>query len=241
MAGAISIWAAVMLQIFKRHTSRVKQIWGATSDEEPIVQVNQAWDYQRRSSCGVIVNLCTVLYVMAYVGAIFGVLAWQFHLHPQSVFYTYSSLILVAVTWCLNSFFVDFQNAVGKSTGKTATFLHYGSWMKLEASRNQVLRVKIGFTMFYIHFLTQLLLLNFCILFSFFNPLVLVLQFTAASLGHKRRQHRVVQVGSMPRLLGKLEDGACLLRDSEKCKRNHFDADNSRISFSFPSSVVLPY
>eukprot|EP00438_Fugacium_kawagutii_P009230 Skav215170 [mRNA] locus=scaffold4227:78535:79335:+ [translate_table: standard] len=98
VAVFISVWAAVMLQVFKRHTARIKQIWGVTSDEEPIVQLNPDWDYEiKRSNCGLFVNLCTVLYILLYVGAIFGVLAWQFELDDTDVLYSYSSLILVAV------------------------------------------------------------------------------------------------------------------------------------------------
>ena len=33
-----SLWVAVMLQVFRRHTSRVKQFWGVKSNEEPVVQ-----------------------------------------------------------------------------------------------------------------------------------------------------------------------------------------------------------
>lgn len=35
----LSIWVAGMLQVFKRHTARLKQIWGIKSEEEIIVQV----------------------------------------------------------------------------------------------------------------------------------------------------------------------------------------------------------
>ena len=94
----MSVWAAVMLQVFKRHTARIRQLWGVTSDEEPIVQLNPDWDHElTRSNCGALVNLGALLYVFAYVAAIFGVLAWQFQLDDTSPLYSYSSLILVAV------------------------------------------------------------------------------------------------------------------------------------------------
>jgi len=97
VAAFVSLWAACMLQVFKRHTSRVRQIWGVTSDEEPIVQINPDWDYESKRNCGFFVNICTVLYIFLYVGAIFGVLAWQFQLDESDPLYSYSSLILVAV------------------------------------------------------------------------------------------------------------------------------------------------
>ena len=109
MAAFVSLWAAFMLQVFKRHTARVRQIWGVTSDEEPIVQINPDWDYEsKRENCGFFVNICTVLYIFLYVGAIFGVLAWQFQLDESDPLYSYSSLILVAVTMHLQSSFFHF-------------------------------------------------------------------------------------------------------------------------------------
>lgn len=73
------------------------------------MQINPDWDYEsKRENCGFFVNICTVLYIFLYVGAIFGVLAWQFQLDESDPLYSYSSLILVAVTMHLQSSFFHF-------------------------------------------------------------------------------------------------------------------------------------
>ncbi|CAJ1382832.1 unnamed protein product, partial [Effrenium voratum] len=33
IAMVVSIWAATMLQVFARHTSRVRQVWGVPAEE----------------------------------------------------------------------------------------------------------------------------------------------------------------------------------------------------------------
>eukprot|EP00913_Durusdinium_trenchii_P012279 g11529.t1 len=93
----LSIWVAGMLQVFKRHTARLKQIWGIKSEEEIIVQVHADWDHERVGVPGWVVNLFTVLFLACYMGGIFGVLAWQYSLEEDSFFYSYSSVILTVV------------------------------------------------------------------------------------------------------------------------------------------------
>lgn len=51
-----------MLQVFRRHTSRVKQFWGVKSNEEPVVQVNPDWEHDRTGFSSMFVNLLAMIY-----------------------------------------------------------------------------------------------------------------------------------------------------------------------------------
>jgi len=92
-----SIWAATLLQLFARHTSRTKQFWGV-EESETFQQINKDWDPERTGErAKMVVNFATVGYVAAYVGGITALLTWQYNLPTGSWLASVSSLLLTLV------------------------------------------------------------------------------------------------------------------------------------------------
>ena len=64
-----SIWAATLLQIFSRHSSRTKQFWGV-EETERFAQPNPDWDPTRTGETArLCVNLATVTYIVVQLGS----------------------------------------------------------------------------------------------------------------------------------------------------------------------------
>lgn len=73
----VSIWVAFIFQVWQMRTARVKQEWGV-SETEQNSQERPDWDYNfKPMCCGTLVNLCALLYMVAYIGAIASLLKWQ--------------------------------------------------------------------------------------------------------------------------------------------------------------------
>jgi len=92
-----SIWAATLLQVFARHTSRTKQYW-SVAEKEAFEQPNPDWDPKSSGEGGKLcVNVSTCLFLILYIGGITALLAWQNDLPADSSLASYSSIFLTVV------------------------------------------------------------------------------------------------------------------------------------------------